>query len=143
MNKPYEELETDMSKTVEELADMPDGDLIRAWQHLHGIVDAMEAEHKKNISGIKSDMTKLLGALAIRLDRDKRDGSKTKWGTAYFSILDTVRVVDRDMMLNWVIENRAVDVLTGAVSKDAVRERGGVPGVEIVPIRNLHIRKPT
>jgi hypothetical protein len=143
VNKPYEELETDMSKTVEELVEMPDGDLIRAWTHLNGVLDAMEVEHKKNTAGIKSDMTKLLGALAIRLDRDKRDGSKTKWGTAYFSILDTVRVVDRNMLFKWVIENKAVDVLTSAVSKDAVRERGGVPGVEIVPIRNLHIRKPT
>ena len=132
-----------MGMTVDELVSRPDGDLIGTYKALEAQVDMLETACKEAIEPIKADMDKLMGALTIKLDRDKRTSANSQWGTAYFRVLDSVKVVDRQTFFDWVIENKAVDVLTSAVAKDAVRERGDVPGVEIIPIRKLHIRKPT
>ena len=126
-----------------ELSNWPDGDLIARYRNLNEEVDRLETLHKEALEPLKADMEKLLGALTIKLDRDKRTSSRTEAGTAFFKVLETVKVVDRETFFGWVLENKAVDVLTSAVSKEAVRERGEVPGVEITPFRRLHVRKTT
>lgn len=121
--------------------------LVGAYKVVEAKIDAMEALHKTELAPLKMTLQSLNGAIAIKMDANGLENVRTEFGTAYFAITEQMRVTNREDFFNWVIANAAKDVLTSAVSKDAVRERQArgedVPGLEIVPTRKLHVRKPS
>lgn len=122
-------------------------DLVGAYKRLEARMDEAELRHKEELAPMKAALAQLSGAITILMDKNALENVRTEYGTAYFSVTESIKVVDREIYANWVIDNRATDVLTTAVSKDAVRDRRDrgeeVPGLEIIPVRKLHVRKPT
>lgn len=117
--------------------------LVGARQSIKAQLELEEAAYEKKIAPLKDAVQKLEGTITTKMDTEGLDNVKTVYGTPYFTHPEQMRVVDRQSFFDWVLDNRAVDVLTSAVSKDAIRTRGEVPpGVEVTKIRKLCIRKP-
>jgi hypothetical protein len=118
--------------------------LMGARQRIKGQLEVEETAYENRIIPLKVAMQKLEGAIVDKMDAEQLDNVKTPYGTAYFTNPESMRVVDREVFFAWVVDNNATDVITSAVSKDAIRARGVCPpGVEITKIRKLCIRKPT
>lgn len=116
--------------------------LVGARQHIKEQLELEEIEYDKKIAPLKAAMLKLEGTIVDKMDAERLDNVKTPSGTAYFTNPESMKVIDREVFFAWVIKEEAFDVLTSAVSKDAVRARGVYPpGMEITKIRKLCIRK--
>lgn len=123
--------------------------LTGARQNLKSQLASEEEAYEKKIAPLKEAMLKIEGMIVDKMDAEQLDNVKTSYGTAYFTHPETMRVMDRENFFCWVlknVDNGSFDVLTSAVSKDAVRARinNGLSapyGVEITKIRKLCIRK--
>ena len=81
------------------------------------------------------------------INRVEGDAIKTEDGTAYRTPQTFFRVADRDAWFNWVFKTGHRDMLTAAVSKDAVKEfmaeeNNGAPppGVTVTQIYRINVR---
>lgn len=116
--------------------------LVGARQRVKELIAREDAIYEARVGPLKANLIKLDGMIGVKMDDEELQNVKTPYGTAYFSTLDSMKVMDREVFFAWVLDNRAVDVLTTAVSKDAIRERGELPpGVELSQIRKLNVRK--
>ncbi|MDD5305439.1 MAG: hypothetical protein PHS14_20255, partial [Elusimicrobia bacterium] len=105
-------------------------------------LETFEARHKEELRPLQEAKTKLEGMMADALDEIGVENVKTSHGTVYFTRPENMKVVDKEVFFEWVVAEGAFDVLTSAVSKDAIKERGVIPpGVESVKIRQLRVRK--
>lgn len=101
-----------------------------------------ETAYEKKIAPLLAAVQKLEGAIVDKMDANGDTQVKNQYGTAYFTNPESMKVIDRDIFFAWVVDNGAYDVLTSAISKDAVRERGVYPpGISVSRIRKLCIRK--
>lgn len=106
-------------------------------------VDDKIDDLKKQIAKLSDHLEMVRGALTMKMDANQLDNVKTPFGTPYFSTFESMRVIDREMFFDWVFDHKAADVLTAALSRDAVRERSqhgeNIPGLHIVPVRKLRV----
>lgn len=106
------------------------------------IIDELKADYEKRVGEYKHQLTQIEEKIVTAMDREGLKSVRTPDGTAYFSHLEKYKVVDRENFFSWVLDNKAVDVLTTHLAADAIRERGIIPaGVEVDYIRQLRIRK--
>lgn len=92
-------------------------------------------------------MTVLSGAMQLQLIEAKEESVRTEAGTAYLSTTLHARVKDRDALMNFIRESDEFDLLTAAVSKDAVKayleehQSQLPPGVEVTYITKCQFRR--
>lgn len=92
-------------------------------------------------------MTVLSGAMQLSLINQGEESVRTEAGTAYLSTTLHARVKDREALMNFIRESDEFDLLTAAVSKDAVKayldEHQGAlpPGVETTWIQKCNFRR--
>jgi len=107
---------------------------------------AMEQRHAEELlpldQGIEACENFLLQTMIERGEKQ----IKTDDGTAYQSPFFQARLVDRQALIDYVIESANFDLFTNAVAKDAVKaivETTGKPppGVETTIIMRCNIRK--
>jgi phage host-nuclease inhibitor protein Gam len=102
----------------------------------------IEAEYKGRVAPIKEEIEKLEAALMKLMNEAGVQSVKTKAGTAYFSNVSSVRVVDWPVTLDFIVSNGAWDLLERRVNKTALKElEEGVPGVAIETIRKVNVRR--
>jgi phage host-nuclease inhibitor protein Gam len=102
----------------------------------------IEAEYKGRVAPIKEEIEKLEAALMKLMNEVGVQSVKTKAGTAYFSNVSSVRVVDWPVTLDFIVSNGAWDLLERRVNKTALKElEDGVPGVAIETIRKVNVRR--
>jgi phage host-nuclease inhibitor protein Gam len=102
----------------------------------------IEAEYKGRVAPIKEEIEKLEAALMKLMNEAGVQSVKTKAGTAYFSNVSSVRVVDWPVTLDFIVSNGAWDLLERRVNKTALKElEDGVPGVAIETIRKVNVRR--
>jgi hypothetical protein len=92
------------------------------------------------------DAKALLENMALKFLNDShQENAKTEFGTAYIAEPVSAKVIDKDAFFGFVSDNQAFDLLTSAISKDALKEYTdagqSVPGVEITKIRVARIRR--
>jgi len=109
--------------------------------------EAIDAEAKAKVKGIKENMTKLEAWLKEKADADGVTSFKTNHGTAFLTTNDYARVADWDAMLGFIQENEAYDLFEKRVSKTAVRGyidmNKAVPaGVTYGTKIDVNVRKP-
>jgi hypothetical protein len=83
--------------------------------------EAIDAEAKAKVKGIKDNMTKLESWIKEKADAEGVTSFKTNHGTAFLTTNDYARVEDWDAMLGFIQENDAYDLFERRVSKTAVR----------------------
>ena len=105
-------------------------------------IKAREAEHKKDLAPLKQEMELIENALMKHLQDQGATSLKTGHGTPYISEVESIKIVDREAVLDTVAEQGAWDVLNVSVAKKNYRESGiELPGIEINTMRKLNIRR--
>ena len=123
-------------------------DVIATYMKLRNEKDAIEAEIKSQVAGLKAKMDKIEAWLKEQADAQGVTSFKGKHGTAFLTTTDYANVADWDAVLEFVKTNEAFDMLEKRVSKIAVRgyiERNkSVPaGVTYGTKIDVTVRKPT
>ena len=123
-------------------------DVIATYMKLRNEKDAIEAEIKSQVAGLKAKMDKIEAWLKEQADAQGVTSFKGKHGTAFLTTTDYANVADWDAVLEFVRANEAFDMLEKRVSKIAVRgyiERNkSVPaGVTYGTKIDVTVRKPT
>ena len=105
-------------------------------------IKALEAQHKEELAPLKQELEMIENALMKHLAEQGATSLKTKHGTPYISEVESIKITDRDAVLDKVTEAGAWDVLNVSVAKKNYRESGiELPGVEINTMRKLNIRR--
>mgnify|MGYP000055168363 FL=1 len=122
-------------------------DVIKAYLKFRSQKEAIEAETKDKVKGIKDKMTKLEGWIKEKADELGVSSFKTDHGTAFLTTTDYANVADWDAVLTYIKENQAFDMLEKRVSKTAVRgyieQNKAVPsGVNYGTRIDVNFRKP-
>lgn len=122
--------------------------VIKTYMKLRSEKEAIEAEVKEQVSGIKGKMEKLEAWLKAKADADGVTSFKTEHGTAFLTTTDYANVADWDAVLNFIKTEEAYDLLEKRVSKAAVR--GYIDSMKEVPAGinygtklDINVRKPT
>ena len=129
-----------MSVTVDEV--------IAAYVKLRTKKDAIEAEAKDRVKGVKEKLEQLEAWLKEKADEQGVTSFKTKHGTAFLTTTHYANVGDWDAVLEFVPENEAFDMLEKRISKIAVRgyieaNKEVPPGVNYGTKLEVNVRKPT
>ena len=104
------------------------------------------------ISELKAFQAKKEEWLLTKLDADNETGIKTKHGTVFTTVFESVTVAESEAFFNWVKENDRFDCLEKRAAKaeilhimgdreDAGRPNPPPPGLNYVAIRKVGIRK--
>ena len=103
------------------MAELTVASVIETYLKLRRNKEAIEADTKEQLISIKENMLKLEAWIQAKSDETGVKSFKTDAGTAFLSTSDYASVADWDVVMAWVKENEAWDMLTRGVSKRAVR----------------------
>lgn len=122
--------------------------VISAYLTLRSQKEAIEAETKDKVKGIKAKMEKIEAWIKTQADEQGVTSFKTKSGTAFLTTTDYANVADWDSVLEFIRTNEAFDMLEKRVSKTAVRgyidmNKAVPPGVNYGTRLDINIRKPS
>jgi hypothetical protein len=95
--------------------------VVETYITLRGQKEAIEADTKDKLVGIKEKMLKLEAWIQAKSDETGVKSFKTDHGTAFLTTSDYATVADWDAVMAWVKDNEAWDMLTRGVSKKSVR----------------------
>jgi len=95
--------------------------VVETYITLRGQKEAIEADTKDRLVGIKEKMLKLEAWIQAKSDETGVKSFKTDHGTAFLTTSDYATVADWDAVMAWVKDNEAWDMLTRGVSKKSVR----------------------
>jgi len=128
-----------MSVTIDEV--------VATYIKLRNKKDAIEAETKDRIKGIKEKLEQIEAWVKEQADIQGVTSFKTKHGTAFLTTTDYANVADWDSVLEFIRENEAFDMLEKRISKIAVRgyieaNKEVPPGVNYGTKLEVNIRKP-
>ncbi len=131
------------------MTDHTDAQLVKHYLALKAHAAGMAERHKAELDPYKKGMETIENVFLARLNERGADNTKTEAGTAYKSKLMNVKVVDRNAVLKFCLDNWdkiGSDLLQVGATKDAVKqwiESSGEPppGIEISHYVNVNIRK--
>jgi len=122
-------------------------DVVATYMKLRAQKEAIEAEVKDKVAGIKAKMEKLESWIKEQADLQGVTSFKTKHGTAFLTTTDYANVADWDAVLDFIRTQEAYDMLEKRISKIAVRgyieaNKAVPPGVNYGTKLEVNIRKP-
>ncbi len=122
-------------------------DVVATYMKLRSQKEAIEAEVKDKVAGIKAKMEKLEAWIKEQADLQGVTSFKTKHGTAFLTTTDYANVADWDAVLDFIRNQEAYDMLEKRISKIAVRgyieaNKAVPPGVNYGTKLEVNIRKP-
>jgi len=102
----------------------------------------IEARHKEELEPIRKDMDMIEGALMKVLQDGGQKSAKTDFGTAYISEVESIKITNKDAVIDEVVETGLWDVLNISIAKKSYREAGvDLPGIDISTTRKLNVRR--
>jgi hypothetical protein len=121
---------------------------IAAYIKLRNMKAEIENKVKEEVDQINAKMAKLEAWLKSKADEVGTSTFKTPAGTAFLSSKDNASVADWDVLLGFIKDKGAYDLLNKAVNKTAVRaylDEAKVlpPGVNYSSIITVSVRKPS
>lgn len=132
------------------MTDLTPGALIAHYIKLRDRRSAMAEEFKQADKPYKDAMSSIENALLAEMNKLGVDNLKNKeFGTAFKKKSMFVRTIDKDDLMKYVVQSQDFDMLTAAVSKEAVKkyleEHGDEcpPGVSVTFETEVQIRKPS
>ena len=124
-------------------------DRIKKVLELRAIVDSAKRGFDDLVKPYLEDIEYNENMLGAEINRLGGQSIKTVHGTAYRTTVTSFRVADRQVWLDWVFANKARDMLTTHVAKDAIKdyqERTGAtlpPGLNMTQIHRTGVRSPS
>jgi hypothetical protein len=122
-------------------------DVVATYMKLRSQKEAIEAEVKDKVKGLKEKMEKLEAWIKEQADIQGVSSFKTKHGTAFLTTTDYANVAEWDAVLDFIRTQEAFDLLEKRVSKIAVRgyievNKAVPPGITYGTKLEVNIRKP-
>jgi hypothetical protein len=122
-------------------------DVVATYMKLRSQKEAIEAEVKDKVKGLKEKMEKLEAWIKEQADVQGVSSFKTKHGTAFLTTTDYANVAEWDAVLDFIRTQEAFDLLEKRVSKIAVRgyievNKAVPPGITYGTKLEVNIRKP-
>ena len=124
-------------------------EMIKKVLELRAIVDEAQKGFNDLVKPFQESIELLENLLGAEINRLGGQSIKTVYGTAYRSTVVSFRVADRQVWLDWVFANKARDMLTTHVAKDAIKdyqERTGAalpPGLNQTMTHRTNVRSPS
>ena len=124
-----------------------DAELIARYHELKAALDAICAEQELVTKPYNDALNAIKGAMLARLQEQGHQNVKTDEGTAYQQTTMSVKVDNRDALMEFVRQNNRTDMLDIGVLKDPVKDwldtHDGVapPGVAVSFFTKCNIRK--
>jgi hypothetical protein len=122
-------------------------ELVAAYIKYRDYVAAKELALTVELKPYTTAMATIATAMLDQLNASGADSIKTDAGTAYVSELDSMKVIDREALMDFIFKTGETQLLLAAVAKDAVRdymaEHNNLlpPGVEKSTIRKANFRR--
>lgn len=95
---------------------------VKIYLELRELKAQMEKAHKERKAKVQSKMDKLEAEFLQFFEETGQESARTKYGTPYTQLRESVTVSSRDDFLDFVRENGAWDMLENRASKTAVLE---------------------
>ena len=126
-----------------------DAQLVEKYLQLKAKVASMSEAFDAQVKPYKDGMATIENALLALLNERGADNTKTDAGTAYKSVITSVKVVDRNVFLKFCIDNwnaGGSDMLNVSAVKDPVKQfmNGSTappPGVETSAFTRVNVRR--
>lgn len=103
-------------------------DFVKTYIMLRDKRDAIKERHKEELASINQALDEAEGTLLRYMQDNKLEGIKTESGTVFKKQWTSVKVVDFDALMQYVIESGRYDLLEKRVSKTVALEIGNVAG---------------
>lgn len=121
-------------------------ELVQQYITLRDEKEKIKRRYAQDTETVDAAMHNIEIELQKRLTESGTDSMKTKAGSFYITTQTKARVADWQILLGYVKENDAFDLLTKNVSKDAVVQRLNetgeiVPGVDIATFKSVQVRR--
>lgn len=95
---------------------------VKAYLELREIKAQLEKRHKERKAKVDDKMKSIEAQLLQFFEETGQESARTKYGTPYTQLRESVTVSSRDDFLDFVRENEAWDMLENRASKTAVLE---------------------
>lgn len=125
------------------------GELIAKYIEIRDTVALLEAGHKDKLKPYKAAMEAIENALLAEMQEDNITQIKCEFGTAFQKKWMATKTVDKELLMAYVRDFNRFDLLTAAVSKEAVREHlektndVPPPGVDVTFGIEIQVRRPS
>lgn len=131
-----------------EISDLTDANLIGAYRELRDRRDQLKDKHAKELAPYNTQMGSIESELLKRMDARGAENSKTPHGTAYKSIVSSVKVVNSGAFLDWLQETgswECADIRGAKKEVEAYMEEHAAlpPGLDVNRMVKCGVRKPT
>jgi hypothetical protein len=100
--------------------EMSDDTLISKYIEIRDAKAALKRKHEDELKPYDQNLSIIANAMLERLNERGTNATKSESGTAYKSIKTSATVQDRDVFLNYVVDNCAFALLTNHVSREEV-----------------------
>ena len=121
--------------------------MIARYIDLRDHCKARQEEFDAEMKPYEDAMVAIEGAVMLILNEQGLDNLKAPAGTAFKATTFHTKVSSREALMNFVAEHGAFDLLTAAVSKDAVKafmeenNQNPPPGVDISTFTKVQFRR--
>lgn len=121
---------------------------VQRYLELRDLKEKIDKAAKARTVELDRKMEVLERWFAMKSEQEGVESWRTDFGTAYFGEVDFCSVGDWDEVLEYAVNNDALDILHKGVNKTAIRgfieEHDELPpGVNYGKRRRLYVRKPT
>jgi hypothetical protein len=119
---------------------------IQQFIAVRDFIKEQDDAHKAKMKDHRATLDRLTGLIQVFMDENKLENLKTKFGTAYTSVKRTASLADPDVFMNYVIENKAFDLLDRRANSTAVqafvdKHKVLPPGCNLNSIANVGVRR--
>jgi hypothetical protein len=120
-------------------------DATQAYLRMRDRVKQIKEKHKQELAPFNEKMDKIESALLKYFSEKGMQSCRTKHGTPYITERMSVKVVDREAYLAYVLENNALPFLESKANTTAVKEymeehEDTPPGVKVTVERKVNVR---
>ena len=121
---------------------------VKAYIDLRDQVADIEREAKERVAGVKEKMEKLSIWIEQQASKDGLEKVPTKYGTVFWTVVDSCSVQNSTAFFDFVRENEAWELLEKRASKLAVRDyiqthNNLPPGIDYSTRKSINVRSKT
>lgn len=119
-------------------------ELIAYYIGIRSRKESLEAKHKETVKPLNDGLADIEYALSILLDKQGSTSMKCDKGTANYRTQESLKVVDRVVLDDWVKRTGNTEVYESRVNKSALKELGldDPPGTERSQYRKVVVSAP-
>lgn len=121
------------------------GELVKKYLELREAKKNLTEKHKLELAPYDQAMEAIEAVMLLKLNAEQQMNAKTEFGTAYKVNKFSCTTEDKTALFGYVAQTGKWDLLTAAVSKEALKEhietlKRAPPGVKVTQITGVNFR---